>query len=515
MEQTSRIFGATEGTFLLLERDESALVVTFSQTPSLRDAWYAQGQDLFWQTVQTGKPVFVSDLVQLTELDEHDIYREVFKNMQSAVLLPLNTPDRNIGVLCFTFAQAQEFSTEDQRIFTAISEIAGTALRRAAVLESLERQVATRSRYLSTLYEISAASGEPIELELLLERMLGLTLSVMNSSTGTLHLIDSRGENQVLTVQKGLSPDYQQAFSNLSLEDPFWQRLVNSSEPILIPDLRSDSRAPLVLKASPYAAYLAAPLRVKRQAIGLLSLFGDSILEYTIEDITLFTTIAEQLGSAVERSRLQKQAEQAAVAEERQRLARDLHDSVSQLIYSLVLYAGAGRKVLKHGDLKITEEYLEKIDQTSQQALRDMRLLVYELRPSVFREEGLIGALNRRLQAVEKRTGMTAQLLVNGQVDMDEATELALYRIAEEALNNTLKHAKANAVQVRIDRTAQGLDLTIEDDGCGFDLIGGLNSGGLGLVGIQERVHRLGGQLQVRSAPGEGTKISIHVEVAK
>lgn len=515
MEQTGRIFGASEGTFLLLEKDESALFVTFSQKAALRDSWYTSGEDLFWQTVRTSKPFFIPDLADIPDLNDHLIYQEIFKDIRSAVLLPLSAPGRSFGVLCFTFTEAQEFSKEDQKNFVAISEIAGTALHRAAVLESLERQVTTRTRYLSTLYEISAVAGEPVELEILLERMLGLTLEVMDSKTGALHLIDSQQKNLVLTIQKGISIDYLQAIANLPLEDAFWQRIVSSNEPMVIPDLLNDSRAPAVLKAGPYAAYLAAPVRVKRQAIGLLSLFGDSILDYTIEDITLFTTIAEQLGSAIERSRLQKQAEQAAVAEERQRLARDLHDSVSQLLYSLVLYAGAGRKVLKQGELGFAEDYLEKIDQTSQQALREMRLLVYELRPSVFREEGLIGALNRRVQAVEKRTGMNAQILVNGHPDLDDATELALYRIAEEALNNTLKHSKAQSVLVQLDFSPGHLDLKIEDDGCGFDLQHGLSSGGLGLLGIRERVHQLGGKLQIFSMPGKGTRIDIHLEVPK
>ena len=140
-------------------------------------------------------------------------------------------------------------------------------------------------------------------------------------------------------------------------------------------------------------------------------------------------------------------------------------------------------------------------------------MLVYELRPSVFREEGLVGALNRRLQAVEKRTGMNAQLEVEGRIDLDEAVELALYRITEEALNNTLKHAEATRVTVKILAQGQQIDLRVSDNGKGFAHDESRSAGGLGLTGIQERVKHLGGQLEVISAQGQGTTVHVHLEV--
>jgi two-component system NarL family sensor kinase len=129
-------------------------------------------------------------------------------------------------------------------------------------------------------------------------------------------------------------------------------------------------------------AFIGAPIRAKGQVLGLLSLFDRTILDYSLEDITLFMTIADQIGSSIERARLMKQAEIAAVVQERQRLARELHDSVTQLLYSQVLFAGAGLKVLSQGDSSLAEQHLARIDQAAQQALKEMRLLVYQLRLS-------------------------------------------------------------------------------------------------------------------------------------
>ncbi len=532
MEQTTRAFGASQGTFLLLEKDGSALVVNFSQNQGLVGQWHAHDSDLLWQAVRTAEAIFIADFETSKEQFTLPIYKLLFHEMRSAVLLPLKSPiesnhspaddqpmissarnDPVYGVLCFTFQQHQDFSIEDRRVFHAIGDIAGAALRRSAVLENLEKQVNTRTRQLSTLFEISAVASEPDTLEILIERILELTLDVMECSVGAIHLLDDSHKFLNLAARYNIPQEILPAYTVLPLSVSFWRNLISSSEPIIVPDLKVDARVPFDLRLSSYPAFLAAPIRTKGQSQGLLSILSESILDYTLEDITLFTAIAEQIGSIVERARLQKQAERAAVAEERQRLARELHDSISQLLYSLVLYAGAGRKVLSHGDLKFAEDYLQRIDQTSQQALKEMRLLVYELRPSVFREEGLVGAMNRRLQAVEKRTGMNAQLEFEGEIAFDEAIELALYRITEEALNNTLKHAEASRVIVTIKAKSGILDLEISDNGKGFVLQDAKMAGGLGLVGIQERVNQLGGHLSIKTAPGAGTTVSVHLEV--
>jgi len=527
MDQSTQVFGASRGTFLLLEKDESTLVVNFSQDPELVGQWHAHGDDPLWQVVRFGKAVYISDIQASWDQFQFPIYKPLFHGMQSAALLPLSSLDTLnslddfgsthpggviFGVLCFTFQRHQDFTFEDQRLFHAISEIAGTSLRRAVILEGLEKQVNTRTRHLSTLYEISAVSSEPAGLEMLLERMLILTLDVMGSPMGVIHLLDDQQKTLNLVAKHHIPEEILPDFTNLSLAVPFWRNLARTSEPVIIPELDLDPRAPPELKACPYPAFLAAPIRSKGQNLGLISILGETILDYTIEEITLFTTIAEQIGGAVERARLLKQAERVAVTEERQRLAREIHDSISQLLYSLVLYAAAARKVLRIGDTQNTEEYLQRIDHTSQQALKEMRLLVYELRPSVFRDEGLIGALKHRLQAVERRTGMNARLVISGEISLDEALELALYRITEEALNNTLKHADATLVVVSLTTQDGAIELEIKDNGKGFEPLAAKETGGLGLIGIQERVSQLGGELEINSAPNKGTTIHVHLE---
>ena len=259
-------------------------------------------------------------------------------------------------------------------------------------------------------------------------------------------------------------------------------------------------------------AYIGAPLRIKGRCLGALNVFSATILHYSIEDITLFMTIADQVSGLIERARLLEQVELAAVIQERQRLARELHDSVTQLLYSQVLFSGASLKELRRGSEKLAEQHLERIEQAAQQALKEMRLLVYELRPSDELGEDLAAMLERRLDSVEKRTGISARLIVKDVIHLDPVASLALYRIAEEALNNTLKHAQAKTVTVTLSAETGWVALEIQDDGRGFDLRESQRGSGMGLANMRERASELGGSLEVVSAPGAGTRVIARVK---
>lgn len=269
------------------------------------------------------------------------------------------------------------------------------------------------------------------------------------------------------------------------------------------------------------------PLTSQESTFGILLLAFPRFRSFSNEDYRLFDTIAQITSTtlrrlfvleglekqlSVERVRLIEQTEQAAIMEERQRLARELHDSVTQLIYSQVLYAGAGLKVLGNGDVVLSQQYLTRIHQVARQALKEMRLLVYELRPEDFLEDGLVRALQRRLDSVERRSEINAQLVVDGQLDLDEAAEVALYYIAMEALNNTLKHSGATSVVITLHGDEKRASLEVADDGLGFDLSEEEALGGMGLVSMRERAMAFHGDLQVITSPGAGTRIIATIE---
>lgn len=207
-------------------------------------------------------------------------------------------------------------------------------------------------------------------------------------------------------------------------------------------------------------------------------------------------------------------AEELAVLQERNRLARELHDSVTQSLYSLTLLAEAGQRMIKAGDLQQIEGNQTRLGEIAQQALQEMRLLVFELRPLALKNAGLIGALNQRLEAVERRAGVEAHLKVNGECKCSEALEEELYRIAQEALNNALKHARASEVEVSIQCVDSNVVLEITDNGAGFDLNQAGDKGGMGLTSMRERAVKIGGTLTLQTSPEQGTRIRIEVDSA-
>jgi signal transduction histidine kinase len=204
-------------------------------------------------------------------------------------------------------------------------------------------------------------------------------------------------------------------------------------------------------------------------------------------------------------------AEELAVLQERNRLARELHDSVTQSLYSLTLLAEAGQRMVRAEDLQQIAGNQTRLGQIAQQALQEMRLLVYELRPLALKSEGLVGALEQRLETVERRAGIQARVLVEGEVDLAPGLEEELYGIAQEALNNALKHARASKIVLSVRMVDKSVILEVADDGQGFDQAEVQVKGGLGLISMQERAEKIGGQLDIDSAPGEGTRVSVKV----
>jgi signal transduction histidine kinase len=207
---------------------------------------------------------------------------------------------------------------------------------------------------------------------------------------------------------------------------------------------------------------------------------------------------------------MRAQAEQVALLEERRRLSRELHDSVTQALYGISLYAEAASRALKDGDAEPVAANLREIGETTQEALGEMRLLLFDLRPPLLQEHGLAAALRARLQAVESRAGLATAFDCQGEDRLPAAKEQELYRVAQEALNNVLKHAHAGRVALRLTVADGGATLEVADDGVGFEPTFH-GSDGLGLRGMRERLERLGGTLRIESSPGAGTHVQAEV----
>jgi signal transduction histidine kinase/DNA-binding response OmpR family regulator len=260
---------------------------------------------------------------------------------------------------------------------------------------------------------------------------------------------------------------------------------------------------------------LIVPLTSRGVDLGILILAKDqNDSTFDKYEVQLAETIATDIAAAIENDRLTEQARLAAVSAERQRLARELHDSVTQSIYSVTLLSSGWESMARQGTLDDPADAFRRLGAVGQQALREMRLLLHQLRPSILEEEGLVNALQQRLDTVEKRSNIDAQLIIRGDLrDLPQKIEDELFNIAQESLNNSLRHARAESIKVYIEENQGALTLSIEDDGIGFDT--STKFTGMGLRNMQERAHAIGGELSIYSATEYGTRVTISVDAHK
>jgi signal transduction histidine kinase len=282
--------------------------------------------------------------------------------------------------------------------------------------------------------------------------------------------------------------------------------------PLLVPDVSQDARY-VWMEGSQTRSELIVPIIIKGRTIGVLDVQSDQLNYFNKSDVEIMTALAGQTGIAIENARLYENAKKVAALEERQRLARELHDSVTQSLYGIALYSQAATSQLAAEHYPEVDKLLSEISETSQEALAEMRLLVYQLRPSVLEKEGLLTALQARLTAVEGRAGLKTSLKANLEARLPLALEEGLYHIAQEALNNTLKHAHAHTVTVLLLRNESQVTLEIGDDGIGFDLASAYQEGKMGLPDMQSHAAELGGTLTLTSAPGKGTRVRVNVNL--
>jgi len=239
---------------------------------------------------------------------------------------------------------------------------------------------------------------------------------------------------------------------------------------------------------------------------GTLCLGRNEDTVYSQDEVIRLTTIANQIATLIDSNRRR----QFAIAlSERQRLLRDLHDSVSQKLYGLVALTEAAQAGIEAGSKIAPVEVLSRIGENARQAVKEMRLFLYEMQP-IDLKDGLVSSLQHRLAAVEGRADIKARMISDENIQLEKDDEIALYYIAQEALNNILRHAHARNVSVNLKQTRLNVILEIKDDGQGFD-IKKLDDSGLGLRNMKERAAQANGKFKISSKTGVGTQIVVSV----
>jgi signal transduction histidine kinase len=334
-------------------------------------------------------------------------------------------------------------------------------------------------------------------------------LAALHSDAGFILTWDAAEACFKLTAQRGLSPA-----EGARLADAPTEWFFDDEAPHTILDLAIDE-LPEALRMPGMQTLLATGSIWRGRMAGALGVYWKTTPVLNVEEIALFRALADQLAVLIENVRL-RQAHDARVAEqERQRLARDLHDSVTQAVYSLALTTDTASNRLAKGQLERLEQSLALMRTQARQALRDLRLLLYELQLATPDKMTLEESLQLRLDAVERRAGVEAELHITPGLLLPRAWERELYWIAMEALNNALKHAQASRVSVHLEGNPDGALLTITDNGQGLPSSTGsmpASSAGIGLHSMAARAASIGGVFSIGTLPGGGTSVAVRIE---
>jgi len=377
-----------------------------------------------------------------------------------------------------------------------ILNVAVDVTEREEARQNLEQRVTDRTRELQVLLDVTAAANSSLDLDDMLSTTLDLLISLVGASRAGVVLkgtTDGQLSTRVLRPKHDVAPD------DLRTMLQACEAVIASGEPLYIaPDKRLGFLEPGAL----------LPLTVREEAIGVLAIIGPEGDAFSAQQLALFKSIADQMSVAVENTRLYEQAEQVAINSERNRLARDLHDAVSQTLFSASLIADVLPKLWEQNP-EAGKQKLDELRLLTRGALSEMRTLLLELRPDAFQDVDL-GDLYRHLgNAFTGRTQIPLKITQEGEPILPLDVKKVFYRIGQEALNNIAKHAGATQVEVSLITHESRVEIHIRDNGCGFET-SSLSPENLGLKIMRERVESIQADLEIESISGSGTAIHVY-----
>jgi signal transduction histidine kinase len=416
----------------------------------------------------------------------------------------------------------------------------------------LDARVQARTQQLSILNAVALTVNQSLDLEDILNRALDEVLQLTGIDIVAIFLQDATRGQLELKAYRGLSEEAACLAYQVGMLDGSCGGVMELGKTIVVPDISSyRGRGAKSLQREKIKSLVHVPLMTKGWALGSMCVGTHDATQFNEDEQKLLNAIGNQIAIAVENARLYADVQRkervrgelfkkalAAQEEERKRIARELHDEVSQSLTALLYDAEDGLE-LEH--LPAIKNRLESICDLTQHTLDDVHKLMFDLRPSMLDQLGLIPALRWLAETRLEPKGVRVEVVSNSDTDLFGAelgaqrlspeTETALYRVIQEAINNIARHAAARNVEIGLEHNSGVALVSIVDDGIGFDLADlsintireldgngndlyqSENTRGLGLLGMQERIELLGGDLEIDSLPGSGTRIYIRVPI--
>jgi signal transduction histidine kinase len=476
---------------------------------------FAPGEGVTGHVAETGEPAMVEDTRHdpRRHAERREIHRTILEEgIRSVMHLPIKVGSEVFGIFSVCFSEPHAFGRDEVRLFLALAERAARAIENAQLFVAEQR----RAEQFRVISEVGRRITSIQPVDELLEQMARLIREAFGYYLVVIGLVE--GDKLIFHVGDGAlwdDPDF--LFEPIQLrvgQEGITGLVASTGQPHLVPDVSKESSY-VWLPGSETRSELAVPIKARGEVIGVLDVESDQVNAFDESDSLLLQSIAHQAAIALENARLYERAQQLAVVEERSRLARDLHDAVTQTLFSASLIAET-LPTLWENDQEEGQALLRDLRQLSRGALAEMRTLLLELRPAALAEASMHDLLHQLGEAVTGRTGVPVAVSVGGSCALPVEVHVALYRIAQEALNNVVKHAHASEVKVDLQcdgfsagaaaGAEQSVRLRVSDNGCGFDPLD-VPPDHLGLGIIRERAQSIGAAVDIQSKPGQGTEI--------
>lgn len=513
IQQAATLLHADGGILNLVDwdrREDEVYACTGSARTALGLRSSLDGSLSGWVTMHN-QPVISNRVGEDPRVDRRST--SVISPLHNTAVAPLAIKDQVIGTLVLVdkHGGCEDFEQTDLDLLVSFANQAAAAIENARLFRAEQR----RAEQFRVIGEVGQSIASAVDVDHLLEQMARLIQQAFGYTHVGVGLVE--GDEVVSKAEAGAyAGPYLPA--RVKLGQGHWGRVALSGEPYLSADVTKDPDYYPEPGAEMIRSQLFVPLKSKQAVIGVLSVSGDQLNAFDESDLIVLQSLANQAAASVENIRYYERVQRQAVMEERSRLARELHDAVTQTIFSASLLAEALPEVWAK-DPNQGMHLARELHSMSRGALAEMRTLLLELRPAALAEAQIDDLLHQLGEAVGGREGIPVLVTIDGQGPLPTDVKIALYRITQEALNNVVKHAGAAHVTVHLCYScSQDMDpelpaglivlLIVRDDGCGFDPTQ-IQPDHLGLGIMQERAEAIGASLTIDSHLGEGTQITV------
>ncbi len=374
--------------------------------------------------------------------------------------------------------------------------------------------IVPRDNAFAAMSDVVLAIAGELRLDAVLDRLVHAARELVDARYAALGIPDEDGTEFDQFLHAGMSDDLVAQLGPLPRTHGMLGAMLSDPRPFRTDDITTDPRfRGWWPDAHPrMRSFLGVPIVAKGDIIGAFYLTEkEGADQFDAADEKVITVLAAHAAIAIENARLFEASRELSVIEERNRLARELHDAMTQNLFSLSLTAEAAAGLVRT-DPGRAEAEIDRVRQLVRETQAELRSLVFELRPPRLEADGLVATVGKDLEVLGRAHGLKADLQVHGTLELASTVEIELYRIIQEALTNAVRHARAESITVDVDAVDGVVTITVRDDGVGFDPAArAIRERRLGLTSMRERAESLGGKLTVETAPRAGTTVRAEV----